>query len=59
MNARGEGLVIRVEPLPGMIAAEAFDPARRDWVEERLDSVQSIARKHAKDCSRNASIVAS
>ncbi len=23
-----------------------MDPARRDWVEERLDSIQSIARKH-------------
>ena len=23
-----------------------MDPARRDWVEERLDSIQTIARKH-------------
>jgi len=23
-----------------------MDPARRDWVEERLDTVQSVARKH-------------
>ena len=23
-----------------------MDPARRDWVEERLDAIQSIARKH-------------
>jgi DNA repair protein RecN (Recombination protein N) len=23
-----------------------LDPARRDWIEERLDAVQSIARKH-------------
>ena len=23
-----------------------MDPARRDWVEERLDAFQSIARKH-------------
>jgi len=23
-----------------------MDPARRDWVEERLDSIQSLARKH-------------
>lgn len=23
-----------------------MDPARRDWVEERLDAVQSVARKH-------------
>ena len=26
-----------------------MDPARRDWVEERLDAIQSIARKHRTD----------
>ena len=26
-----------------------MDPARRDWVEERLDSIQTIARKHRVD----------
>jgi DNA repair protein RecN (Recombination protein N) len=26
-----------------------MDPARRDWVEERLDAIQSIARKHRLD----------
>lgn len=26
-----------------------MDPARRDWVEERLDAVQKIARKHRVD----------
>ncbi|MGI9272522.1 MAG: DNA repair protein RecN [Woeseiaceae bacterium] len=26
-----------------------MDPARRDWVEERLDAIQSIARKHRID----------
>jgi DNA repair protein RecN (Recombination protein N) len=26
-----------------------MDPARRDWVEERLDALQSIARKHRVD----------
>jgi DNA repair protein RecN (Recombination protein N) len=26
-----------------------MDPARRDWIEERLDAVQSIARKHLID----------
>lgn len=25
-----------------------MDPARRDWVEERLDALQSVARKHRK-----------
>lgn len=25
------------------------DPARRDWIEERLDAIQSIARKHRAD----------
>lgn len=28
-----------------------MDPARRDWVEERLDSIQSIARKHRVDAA--------
>ena len=23
-----------------------MDPARRDWVEERLDAIQTISRKH-------------
>ena len=23
-----------------------MDPARRDWVEERLDALQGVARKH-------------
>ena len=27
-------------------AALDMDPARRDWVEERLDAIQTIARKH-------------
>lgn len=27
----------------------SMDPARRDWVEERLDAIQSIARKHRID----------
>lgn len=26
-----------------------MDPARRDWVEERLDAIQTIARKHRVD----------
>lgn len=26
-----------------------MDPARRDWVEERLDSIQTLARKHRVD----------
>ncbi len=26
-----------------------MDPARRDWVEERLDAIQTIARKHRSD----------
>lgn len=26
-----------------------MDPARRDWVEERLDAIQSVARKHRID----------
>ena len=28
-----------------------MDPARRDWVEERLDAIQSIARKHRLDAA--------
>ena len=28
-----------------------MDPARRDWVEERLDAIQSIARKHRSDAA--------
>jgi DNA repair protein RecN (Recombination protein N) len=29
-----------------------MDPARRDWVEERLDAMQSIARKHRVDVDK-------
>ncbi|MGB3729671.1 MAG: DNA repair protein RecN, partial [Thermodesulfobacteriota bacterium] len=29
-----------------------MDPARRDWVEERLDAIQAIARKHRIEASR-------
>jgi len=28
-----------------------MDPARRDWVEERLDAIQSVARKHRIDAT--------
>lgn len=28
-----------------------LDPARRDWVEERLDAIQSLARKHRVDAA--------
>ena len=28
-----------------------MDPARRDWVEERLDAIQSIARKHRSEAA--------
>jgi DNA repair protein RecN (Recombination protein N) len=29
-----------------------MDPARRDWVEERLDVIQAIARKHRVDANK-------
>ena len=28
-----------------------MDPARRDWVEERLDAIQAVARKHRVDAN--------
>jgi len=31
-----------------------MDPARRDWVEERLDAIQSVARKHRVDSAEIA-----
>lgn len=33
-----------------------MDPARRDWVEERLDAIQSIARKHRVDAEELAEV---
>ena len=32
-------------------AALNMDPSRRDWVEERLDAIQAIARKHRIDAT--------
>lgn len=32
-------------------SAMDMDPARRDWVEERLDAIQTIARKHRIDAA--------
>ncbi len=34
-----------------------MDPARRDWVEERLDSIQTIARKHRVNAEELPSLV--
>ncbi|MGI9221499.1 MAG: DNA repair protein RecN [Woeseiaceae bacterium] len=33
-----------------------MDPARRDWVEERLDAIQSVARKHRVDADDLAAL---
>ncbi|MGI9201588.1 MAG: DNA repair protein RecN [Woeseiaceae bacterium] len=33
-----------------------MDPARRDWVEERLDAIQSVARKHRIEASEIAAL---
>jgi len=35
-----------VSALQHYAAALQLDPQRRDWIEERLDSIQAIARKH-------------
>ncbi len=34
-----------------------MDPARRDWVEERLDTIQTIARKHRVNAEELPSLV--
>lgn len=34
------------ESLRRYVDSVDMDPARRDWVEERLDSIQTVARKH-------------
>jgi len=33
-----------------------MDPGRRDWVEERLDAIQTVARKHRVDASELAEL---
>ncbi len=47
------GAITRSDPSTPLadseFAALSMDPARRDWVEERLDAIQSIARKHRID----------
>jgi DNA repair protein RecN (Recombination protein N) len=35
-----------------------MDPARRDWVEERLDALQGVARKHRVDVSELTNLTA-
>ena len=35
-----------------------MDPARRDWVEERLDALQGVARKHRVDVSKLSNLTA-
>jgi DNA repair protein RecN (Recombination protein N) len=46
LNSAGIQVTEAADTLRRYSEAVDMDPARRDWVEERLDSIQTISRKH-------------